>query len=243
MVLQEDLSLDMDDIEAQAQIESLMPAELVECEYRDIPLTQENGEVQIRKAWVLVWDRLDRDMTGASGQKFTYQSTHWLPDGSRPVTSRREMQYAKQVACFSALGLKGKSPPDFLGVKHWVRETTERRSTRPWWRSEAIYTEGQSYEEAIGKEVINLNPPVAVVTDTDVNTEEVTLDEDSPYTLLLETINGMTHRQAITVVKQTEGLSDNSEIVNGLQSGSLIDQMIEHNLLKEEDGKYYRVTE
>tara|TARA_Y100000310_G_scaffold331814_1_gene406119 strand:- start:677 stop:1429 length:753 start_codon:yes stop_codon:yes gene_type:complete len=237
------LSLDADEINKQAAIESLMPAKLITCEYKDITFTDNrDGTTQIRKAWVLEWDRLDRDMTGASGKKFTYQSTHWLPDGSRPVTNRREMQYAKQVACFASVGLRGRVPEDFLGVEHWIRETMERNTTRSWWKSEAKYVEGQSYEEATGKEVTNMNPPAASpAPKEEVQEEVIALDDDSPYSLFIETIDGMTHRQAITAIKKTDGLKDNEEIVNGLTSGSLIDQMITQKLLKEEDGKYYKI--
>ena len=246
MVLDQDLnlSLDQDDINRQADIESLMPAEIVTSEWRDITGSDpDSGETFISKAWVLEWDRLDRDMTGSSGNKFLYQSTHYMPNEDRPVTSRRDLQYSKQVICFGALGLKGKHPRDFIGAKHWVRETTERRSRRPWWKSEAIYLEGQTYEEAVGKEADNLNPPAVSSNHASATlpVEEVTLDDDSPYTLFLDTINGMTHRQVITAIRKTEGLKDNEEIINGVMNGTLFDQMQEQGLLKEEDGKYFKV--
>lgn len=247
----EDLMLDIDTIEQQVREESLMPAELVVSEKKDITFNlseDQGGGTGIKKVWELRWDRLDIDTTGPSGKKFLYQSSHTLPDpnDTRPVTNRERMTYVKQVKCFASLGLRGRRPEDFLGAKHWIKQRTESPGTRfekVWWESVAPYREGQSYEEAVGgvsvPDVSNINPPAANNTKPEPE-QSVEMSDDSPYTLLINTVNGKTHRAMLTAVRNTPELAGNEEIMNGVQSGELIDSLLEQGFLIEKEGKYFK---
>jgi len=238
------LSLDLDEINQKIENESLMPAVCVGSEYKPVPLADRDnpGMTIIRDVWEVLWDRLDRDTTGDSGKKFLYQSSNWLPDESREVTNRSQMQYVKQVQAFAALGIKGKEPEDFLGQQCWIKETTEPRASRSWWKPVAKYVEGQSFEEATGGIGVAINPPssngntpVPVAESNDVE-----VGEGSPYDELLNVINGKTHRAAITALKSS---SVDQQLTEAVQSGTLLDDLIEQKFLREEDGKYYKVVD
>ena len=186
-MVMDSFNLDVNELNAQCEEESLMPAVLVGSEIKEVQLTdRDTGGTIFRKVWELKWERLDMDLSGPNGT-FQYQSSHWMPDSNRPVTNRRNMQYAKQIECFAKLGVKGTTPEDFLDQKHWIKETSERNTGRPWWKSEAIYIDGQTYEEAIGGSSVDINPPSDSVR-TAESTEELTA-EASVYDLLVDTIN------------------------------------------------------
>ena len=239
-MVMDNLSLDIGELNAQAELESLMPAECVGSEYKDITFTnRDDGSTGIRRAWQLQWDRLDIDTTGASGQKYLYQSTHNFPAEGQ----MRRSTLKKQVDSFAKVGLKGKNPEDFLGVKHWIREMVESAGTqyeKSWWRSEALYVEGQTYEEAMngGAVSVNLNPPTSSngATESEPETSE---EAQSQYDLLLQTVDGKTMRTALTALRAEEGIPE--EMVNAFQSGTLQDDLIAQGFMTEIDGKYAKV--
>ena len=225
------LSLDIDELNHQAELESLMPAECVGSEYKEVTFTNDEGLTSSRQVWQLQWDRLDLDTTGANGQKFLFQSTHNIPAAGQ----MRRSTLKKQIDSFAKVRLTGKNPEDFLGVKHWIREQVESPGTRfekAWWRSEAIYVEGQSYEDAVGGvsvNIDNLNAPTNVA-----NTE--TQEDSGVYDILVDTINGKTVRQALTALRNEERIPE--DMVNSFQSGTLQDELIDQGIVEEVDGKF-----
>ena len=230
------LSLDIGQLNAQAELESLMPAECVGSEYKEITFTNhDDGTTNIRKIWQLQWDRLDINTTGANGDKFLYQSSHNIPAQGQ----MRRSTLKKQVDCFAELKLQGKNPEDFLGAKHWIRENVENAGTRfekAWWKSVAIYQEGQTYEEAMGGLAVpvNLNPPTSVPT-SEPETPQV---DQSIYDLIVSTVDGKTVRASLTALRNEEGIPE--EMVNAFQSGTLQDELIEQGFLTEVDGKFVK---
>ena len=238
-----DFSLNMAEINAQIEEESLMPAELVTSAYKILTYTDDEGGTSSRNVWQLEWSRLDKDLGD-----FYYRSSHNLPDpnSDKPVTQRGRMTYAVQVTCFSKLGIEGSRPEDFLGLKHWIREEIvgSGRFQKTWYRSEAIYVEGQTYEEAkgINAKATNMNPPSEAVSSNSSPTEPVSLDGDSPYEKFLDIVNGLTHRQAIAALEKDDALKSNEEIMTGVKSGSIFEEMIDQGLLEENDGKYVKVS-
>jgi hypothetical protein len=236
-------SLDMDEINAQIEEESLMPAQLIGSEYKTLTFQdRETGQTIIKDVWELRWDRLDMELMTRDGNKYLYYTTHSMPNPNKdtPVQNRKNMTYVKQVECFGKLGLKGRHPNDYVGAKHWIRETTTGNGqfSKNWWKSEAVYVDGQSYEEATGKvpsSVIedNMNPPVEVSANGS--------DQTSVYSLFVDTINGLSHREALTAVRNEPKLESNLEIMEGLNSGQLFDDLIEQGFIKDEDGKYIKV--
>jgi len=232
------LSLDIDELNSQAEQESLMPAELVSCEYRETrPYTDDNGVSTTRQVWQLEWDRLDQDTSNANGEKFLYRSSHNIPSTGQ----MRRSTLKKQVDCFAKVRLTGKNPEDFLGAKHWIREVLENAGTRfekAWWKSEAIYIEGQSFEDAIGGlsgTLDTLNAPISTIVDKE---DEPEVDQ-SVYTLLINTVNGKTVRAALTALRNEEDIPE--EMVNSFQSGTLQDELIEQGFMKEVEGKFVKV--
>lgn len=242
-----DLSLDMGDINRQIETETLMPAKLVGSEFKDITFTDREGNPGVRKAWQLSWDRLDMDLTGVSGEKFLFRSSHNLPDPNddRPVRNRRRMTYVQQVDCFGRLGLTGRKPEDFLGVTHWIRETVEGSGqfAKTWYRSEAIYKEGQSFEEAVAAQksstaTTQINPPEPPPAE---EPQEVPLDDNSPYGVLVELMDGKNHREILNAVRSSSELAGHEEIQQGIMSGTLFDDLESQGIIKEgEDGKYHK---
>ena len=246
----EGLSLDMEDIAAQIEEETLMPAELVTSQWSTVSGTdRETGDSYVNNVWEMQWKRLDRVVTTSDGSEFLYRVRHSMPKAGEDVTNRRNRSYVIQADCFGKLGLKGKRPEDFLGAKHWIRESQigTGQYAKIWFKSEAIYIEGQSFEEAMGRSsaVSNLNPPSAAIPESNESsaTEPVSMDSDSPYTKFLEVINGLTHREAITAVENDEILSVNSEILNATKSGQLFDDLEKQGLIQEVDNKYMVVAQ
>lgn len=239
-MVMDSLSLDIDELNHQAEIESLMPAMLVESEMKEI-IFERNGIAGSRMAWQLRWDRLDQDTTGASGEKYLFQSSH-----NQPAEGQlRRSTLKKQVDCFAKLKLTGKNPEDFLGVRHWIREIVENAGTqyeKAWWRSEALYIEGQTYEQAINGESVDINPPSSSNSMVEP-TDEVEMDpsvEGSPYDLLLEAIHGKTHRTATTAVRNDGSIPE--ELKDQWNTGTLVEGLIEQGFLEEVDGKYNRLN-
>lgn len=240
-----DFSLDMNEINAQIEEESLMPAELVISGFKILTYTDDDGSTSNRNVWQLEWKRLDKDLG-----EYRYRSSHNLPDpnSDRPVTQRRQMSYVQQVDCFSKLGVITSGAPDeFIGQRHWIKEATigSGRFQKTWWKSECVYVEGISYEESkgSGSRDNSMNPPTeSSSTKAESATSEEVLDENSPYTLFLNTVDGLSHRQAISAVETEDKLKENEEIMTGVKSGNIFEEMIEQGLLKEEDGKYIMVS-
>ena len=234
-MVMDNLSLDLDELNHKAELESLMPAECVGSEYKELTFTDQQGNPSSRMVWQLQWDRLDIDTAGASGQKFLYQSTHNFPAQGQ----MRRSTLKKQIDSFAKVGVKGKNPEDFLGIKHWIREQLENAGSqyeKAWWRSEAPYVNGQSYDDAIGGGAVfsnNLNPPTATEPD-----EEQDETDSSTYDLLVNTINGKTVRAALTALRNEEGIPE--EMVDAFQSGTLQDELIEQGFLDEVDGKFVK---
>lgn len=244
-----DLSLDIDEINAQIEEESLMPALCVESKYDFYTYTdRDDGSTHIVNVWKLDWQRLDQDLGN-----FLYRSSHNLPDANsdKPTTNRRQQTYVQQVTCFGKVGLRGKRPEDFLNQKHWIREVQSGygQYTKTWYKSEAIYIEGQSYEDAmnhVNLEVDDINPPSVAETDNDDSSTSDTGDEtpDNPnniYGILIDTIDGLTHRQALAAVSKSDDLKDNKDITEGMKNGTLIEQLLDQSMITEDDGKYNKV--
>ena len=239
-----DFSLNMETINAQIEEESLMPAELVSSGFKLLTYTDDDGQTNNRDVWQLEWRRLDKDLGD-----FMYRSSHNLPDpnSDRPVNQRSRMTYVLQVESFSRLGIiTTGNPNEFVGQKHWIREVIagSGRYQKTWWKSEAVYVEGQSYDEAKGSttRTSNMNPPTEEAPTNSSSTESVDLNDDSPYTKFLDIVDGLTHRQAIAALEKDDALKSNEEIMTGVKSGSIFEEMIEQGLLEENDGKYVKVS-
>jgi hypothetical protein len=240
MVMFSDFSLDMDEINVQIEEESLMPAQLIGSEYKQISFAdKDTGQMISRIIWELKWDRLDMDLTGKDGTKFYYQTSHNMPDPNKVTQNRKNLTYVEQVKCFGKLGRKGRSPEDYIGVKHWIRETTTGTGqfVKNWWKSEAIYVDGQTYEEAMGgvpTNIENINPP----------STNGTVDNRSVYNIFVDLFtDGLSHREALTHVRNVPELESNTEIMEGLTSGQLFDDLIEQGFLEEKEGKYFKVAQ
>lgn len=237
-MVMDNLSLDIDELNHQAEVESLMPAKLVMSEYKDYVFTNDQGLMESRTSWQLEWDRLDIDTRSTSGEKFLYRSTH-----NKDIKQIRRATLMKQVECFAKLGLRGRDPKDFLDAEHWIREVVEQPGTRfekAWWRSEALYKEGQTYEEATGGVAVDININAPSSNNTMEEPVSESMDEGSPYDLLLNAVNGKNSRQALTALRQDKSIPE--ELKERWSSGMLVDELIEQNFLTEEGGIYTRVV-
>ena len=217
----EDISLDMATIQEQIEKESRFAGELITSEYRI-----STGEF-IRRQWHLSWKKLIDD-TG-----FPTDSFHNLPDANRPVrgSSRRRMSYTQQVEAFAILGIKGKTPEDFLGVRCWLQEAVTPGQTpqydKRWWKPVALYVEGQPFP---GEQ-----------TDTSVDapvTESTNNISDDGNSHLLDLINGKSQRQAVTAISRDSIIATTPEVIANARNGTLFDELIEKGLLTEEGGVF-----
>ena len=247
-----DFDLDVGILQAQIEEESIMPAESILSIFTTRTGTsRDDGSTFVNNVWNMEWKRLDRE------SDMVYRSGHRIPDKDATQTARARQTYSKQIMAFDKIGIKGRKPEDFLGLRCWIKETIENPNSqyeKIWWQPMAVYVEGQSKEEAMGLAVIesatNINPPagtkngVAPAEAAEEVLDTIDTSEGSDYDVFLSIVHGKKHRAAVTAAKAVDQLMANNDIANGVNNGNIFDDMMEAGLLVEgADGSYERVTQ
>jgi len=230
----DDISLDPGDIQAQVEEESRFAGELMVSEYRTGPLPSMPNI--IKRTWRLEWRKIIND------PGFSFASIHNLPDPDRAVmgNARRRMSYTQQAEAFAALGVKGRRPEDFLGLRCWIQETVTPGRTseydKRWWKPVALYIEGEPFPGTEGTSQASFD----MSTDnsgTSNNTSEAT----GEYDYIVSLINGKTQRQAVLAIGRDAEVANTPELIVKARNGTLFDELVEAGLITEESGIFKSV--
>lgn len=226
MVTSNAFTLDLGELNKIIAKESRKPAELVKSEYE----TTENDYGSFTN-WVQEWEILDPDTGDSAGLEYPLRAKHLIPNGE--TRARRMRSYVKCVQAFGDLMIVAKNgtPEEFLGQRCWIEEVVETYKRRDgsdgsntWWKPVKAFYPGEPFESEEEVSGEYLNPPAS-----------------DPEERVLQLIENKTLRQAMAAIKNDSILSDNEDLIESVDDGSLFEKLQEEGKVEVNQGKYILV--